>query len=140
MMRRFFSRFLAPVVLVAFFGAGCGSEPSRQIIEGTVTYDGQPLGYGTISFEPDTSKGNTGPQGFAEISKGQYRTDKERGPVVGPQIVRIKGWKTSPSEGMLGAPLSDFETTIDIQPTDKTHNFDIPAQGAPKGPKKTNVQ
>lgn len=100
---------------VLCFLAGCGSSDGRNPVSGAVTYDGQPLKYGTIQFDPDTKKGNSGPQGSAEIRDGRYTTPAGFGPVSGPHIVRITGWNAVPEAGMLPAPLvSEYETAIDI--------------------------
>jgi hypothetical protein len=107
-------RCAALAVVLGFLG-GCGSSDGRNPVTGTVTYDGHPLRYGTIQFDPDTKKGNKGPQGSAEIRDGHYATAPGFGPVAGPHIVRITGWSAGPEAGMLPPPIvSEYETTVEI--------------------------
>lgn len=77
--------------------SGCGwnsdTGPERFDVSGTVTFDGIPIPRGTIVFSPDQSKGNSGPQGAAEISDGKYDTStKGKGLVGGAHIVTIRGF------------------------------------------------
>ncbi len=113
--------------MVLCVSLGCGTKPGRQSLSGHVSYDGTPLPYGQIQFDPDTAKGHKGPQGAGEIRDGQYHTNPDYGPVPGPHIVRINGWNRSPDKGMLGPPLvSDYETRIDIPNASAVLDFDIP--------------
>ncbi|MBA4188746.1 MAG: hypothetical protein C0467_12170 [Planctomycetaceae bacterium] len=113
--------------------AGCGPSVDRQPISGTVTHDGKPIEYGVIFFAPDTSKGNTGPQGSAEIRKGSYQTGTDKGPVAGPHTVRITGWNSSPESGILGAPaFSDYTTNVDISGANNQLDFAVPANPTAK--------
>jgi hypothetical protein len=119
--------------LALLFLAGCGGSSGRQVISGSVTFDGQLVVYGTITFSPDTAKGGTGPQGSAEIRNGRYQTEGEKGPVLGPQVVRITGWKSSPEEGVLGAPLfNDYTTSVEVAAASHQLDFDIPDPKKPK--------
>jgi hypothetical protein len=63
------------VVLVASPAVARG--PQRFHVEGKVTFDGKPVPSGTIRFEPDSTKGNTGPVGYAAIIDGRYTTATE---------------------------------------------------------------
>lgn len=111
---------------ILFLCAGCGGN-NRQGMTGRVTYDGQPLTYGQIQFDPDTSKGHSGPQGAGEIRDGQYRTNPNYGPTPGPHVVRITGWNTSPDQGMLGPPVvSEYEMRVEIPGSGGTLDFEIP--------------
>lgn len=74
---------------------GCGSSdkgPPRYTVSGTVSFEGKPVPKGFITFLPDTSKGNKGPGGGAEIKAGSYRTATGKGVVGGPYIVKIVGY------------------------------------------------
>src|SRR5262245_808535 len=46
------------------FAAGCGGGQGEKLapVSGKVTLDGQPLTTGSVSFRPDTSRGNASPQ------------------------------------------------------------------------------
>jgi len=80
--------------------AGCGGGadlPDRAKVEGLVTLDGKPLETGTVIFEPDASKGTTGPPAYGQIDpQGRYelRTDRTAasadGAVIGFHRIRIQ--------------------------------------------------
>jgi len=81
--------------------AGCGdANPlGRQPIAGEVTFDGQPMDAGSISFRPQGKKGigSGGP-----IRNGHYQIETAKGLPPGEYIVRITspvrfGDKTAPS-------------------------------------------
>src|SRR5689334_1452970 len=113
-----------PRVLAAFASlsllalAGCGeSGPQRFNVSGTVTYAGQPLPAGVIWFDPDFSKQNDGPQGYAFIKEGKFDSaTTESGPSGGPHVVRIEGFDGKPGEELpMGKPMfHDFSQSVDL--------------------------
>lgn len=109
---------------------GCGgSDVNRATLRGKVTFQGKPVPKGLIYFEPDISRGNSGPQGFAEILDGEYRTDKVGiGAVTGPLLVRISGFSNAgQSNESPGAPLfPQYQTQIEITEETTTMDFDVP--------------
>ena len=49
------------VVLAAVLVAGCGPDlPDTAAVSGTVTYDGQPVTQGTVTFYPEKGRSSTG--------------------------------------------------------------------------------
>lgn len=66
--------------------AGCGSS-DRVSIQGQVTFDGQPVGPGSIVFLPETSREAI--KVAAPIEAGQYQIGPERGAAPGPVRVEI---------------------------------------------------
>jgi len=84
--------FLRPGILLAglvLVVAGCGgSGPERAEVKGKVTFKGEPLPLGTISFIPfgDT----VGPSSGAEITNGTYSIAVQSGPVIGAHRVEIR--------------------------------------------------
>ena len=58
---------LVTAVVLSFL-AGCDSSSKTIAVSGKVTYDGQPVEYGTISFGPTAG----GPVAGGEINNGQY--------------------------------------------------------------------
>lgn len=106
---------------------GCSKGVDRHQITGKVIYDGKPLIYGQITFDPDHAKGASGPQGAGEIRDGSYKTNPDYGPVLGPHTVRIAGWTTTPDQGMLGQPVVNYVSSIEVSKTSTTFDFDIPA-------------
>ena len=109
--------------------AGCGeSGPGKYHVSGEVTYRGEPVPAGMVTFSPDTRRGNSGHQGFAEIHNGHYSTSggNGRGTVGGPHIVAVLGFdgQTSTEESPHGKMLfpeyrlehdiADGRTTLDL--------------------------
>ncbi|NLX94920.1 MAG: carboxypeptidase regulatory-like domain-containing protein [Rhodopirellula sp.] len=63
-------------VFLSFFAAGCGSSEPLGRISGTVTYNGQPVEEGIVSFH----NAETGRAGQAELqSGGTYEIDTAKG-------------------------------------------------------------
>jgi hypothetical protein len=74
--------------------AGCsrGYEgPQRFPLSGRVTYDGQPIDAGTISFIPQSPSGQRVSGG--PIEDGAYSVPEERGANAGPYRVEIRWQK-----------------------------------------------
>ena len=63
-----------PLGALLLLGACSGQGTDRFDVSGTVTFNGQPVPAGQVVFSPDLSKGNDGPQGYAEIHGGRYDT------------------------------------------------------------------
>ena len=82
---------LAPVlvVLVGVLNGCRDSGAGRFEVSGAVTYKGKPVPAGQVIFEPDPAKGNTGPQGYARMKDGKFKTLSKQGSVGGPVIVRL---------------------------------------------------
>lgn len=132
------SRWLAAVALaaVALLSAGCGnSGPSRYRVSGTVTHDGRPVRAGRIVFEPDATRGNSGPQGFAAIADGRYDTSAPhcKGAVGGPTIVTIDSTDFGSGGDVSGSGVAAFPThreTIDLPQAEATRDFVVPKTSA----------
>lgn len=117
--------------LISLTLIGCGKDsPDRYEVDGQVTYNGAPVPYGSIIFEPDDSQGNSGPGTRGTIEKGSYKLSVAEGVISGPLRVRISGYDgIAPKGGGLNVHgkelFPQYATTVD-QPTDTaTHNFDI---------------
>lgn len=113
--------------------------PKRFRVSGKVTFDGTPLSYGTIVFEPDSSKGNAGPQGIAKVRNGFYDTSiaDGKGFVGGPTVVLIEGTTEEfVTEGNTGKFLfSGFKVEKDL-PRDVTSvDFEVPKNAGAKDTK-----
>lgn len=127
-----------PLVLLAFSVAGCGSSDGLYEVSGQVTYQGKPVPSGYIKLIPDTSKGNSGPGGGAEIVDGTYRTPSGKGVVGGPYIVEIVGtdgvpYTESGEEIPDGKPLfKAYETTFDFPKETTVKDFEVPDKVPPK--------
>ncbi len=120
--------------LVLASAAGCGERgPERFRVSGTVTHAGRPVQLGRIVFEPDTSRGNDGPQGFAPIENGRFDTSGPhcRGTVGGPMRVRIDGFEMKDGEdaaasGKLLFP--SYEEAANFPRATVERDFVVPAQ------------
>lgn len=126
-----------------FASGGCGGDASgRHRVSGSVTFDGRPLPVGEIYFEPDASRGNDGPAGFAPIREGRYDTAGSRhgkGAVAGPQRVRINGYEV-PVPSPAGAEptgvvlFRDYPTTVSLPAAASTQHFDVPKTAGGRTP------
>jgi hypothetical protein len=111
--------------------AGCGeSGPPRYDLSGKVTHGGQPVPAGSVTLVPDTSKGNSGPAGSAEIKGVQYDTSQGgTGHVGGPHRVKITGLtgETSEDEFAIETRLfPDYEVELDLPKEKATQDIDVP--------------
>ena len=116
------------MILVLF--AGCReSGPRAYHVSGSVTFEGQPVPAGTVLFQPDESKGCSGPAGLATIHEGKYDTAGPggKGVVGGAHLVRIIGLDGKPAEmAPDGVPLfPDYTTTVDLPMEDSEHDFAV---------------
>jgi hypothetical protein len=92
------------VCLMAVLGAalvipaGCRTEKKTAQLSGNVTFKGQPVPAGYISFLPDSSKGNQGGMKVVQIKDGRYDTAlaSDSGVVPGPTVIRIAGFDGNP--------------------------------------------
>lgn len=120
-----------------FAGCNSGSESGRQTVSGQVTFKGNPVPAGTISFEPDAAKKNSGPQGYAKIQNGRYSTSESgKGTPSGPLIVRIEGFdgKTNANQPM-GQMIFSYQTAIDLPQGTTSKDFQVPDAAAKNVPK-----
>jgi hypothetical protein len=139
------SRLVYHYVLVAvcLVTASCGSSssgPARYQLSGVVKFDGKPIPVGFIYFNPDTSKGNSGPGSGAEIKNGQYTTPRDGGIIGGPMIVKIDGYDGI-SKDLGGEVVANgsalfeaYETRVDFEKKNgkKDFEFDKAGTGSPQ--------
>lgn len=121
------------VFVFALSLAGCGKTESENVVQvsGTAAYQGQPIPMGMIIFEPDSAKGNRGPQGYADIKDGKFDTRSSgKGVAAGPLIVRITGGDGVAPEAFspLGKPLFAEQTTkVNVSRDAAVLTLDIPS-------------
>jgi hypothetical protein len=110
--------------------AGCGGGEQLHDVSGTITFEGKPIPKGLIFFDPDSSKGTTGTQGFANIEAGRYDTavaGKGKGIRGGAYTIRISGF-----DGVVGpeAPFGKFlfpehQLTKELPAQKQTFDYDV---------------
>lgn len=122
---------------VAVASGGCGSRdsgPTRYTLSGTVSFDGKPVPYGTISMAPDTSQGNSGPGSFAQVRDGRYRTASGAGTVGGPHVLTITGLKAIPGTAGVDPDsimlFSSYQITVDLPRENTVHDIAVPRSAA----------
>lgn len=129
---RRFAAALPVSVTACVLMVGCGG-PKLYDVSGRVSYDGQPLPAGVIYFDPDVTKKNDGPQGYAIIKDGAYSTATKggRGIAGGPHVVRIEGFDGKPgAELPLGKPLfTDYQERRDLPRAGSQQDFTVPRRG-----------
>jgi hypothetical protein len=101
----------------AFFGviAGCGERPpQRVVVSGSVTYQNKPVEFGDIVFQPlSEDAGKWFAQG--KIIGGKYSMGAAHGPLVGKNLVQIRGYKMTGRKRLdiAGKSLSEAPKMID---------------------------
>lgn len=117
--------FMSGFLLVA----GCGGEEKLYQVSGTVTYDGKPIPKGLIFFDPDSMKGTTGTQGFANILDGKYDTaEKGKGVRGGTYAIRVNGFDgKEANEAPFGQPLfPEYTGSKELPKENSTYDLAIP--------------
>jgi hypothetical protein len=86
------------IACVAHALSGCGARvpDGLMAVNGVVTFQGRPVPYGEVVFEPDPAKGNRGPQCRCAINSGAYATRAGFGAPTGPVIVMVNGFTQPP--------------------------------------------
>jgi hypothetical protein len=122
----------ALALLIIAVVSGCGSEEQVYDLSGEVSFQGKPVPMGTIVFEPDVTKGNNGPSGYAKIRDGRYDTRDEegQGTMGGPHLVRILGLDgVARGELLHGLPVfPEYTTTAELPRETSTLDFVVPQQ------------
>ncbi|QDV66708.1 hypothetical protein Poly24_03950 [Rosistilla carotiformis] len=118
-------------VLFATLLSGCDQGGlQRYRVSGEVTIQGEPAPGGSIIFTPDTAKGNSGPQGSANIVDGKYDTASGGiGVVGGPHRVLVIATKAglTADEAEQAAPLANYQFELDLPQETSLQNVEIPA-------------
>jgi hypothetical protein len=123
--------------LLAMLLSGCGGEGfPRHQVSGKVTYEGKPVEYGTMIFEPDLSIGKIAPTCYARIENGAFKTDPAESPTTGAYKVRVMGFdkskmktNTSPEEIIDTPPLfPEHVLQVEIPPPEGKLDIEVPSQ------------
>lgn len=91
MLKNKTSRSRCPITWCLFVSLGlflgCSSGGPQGAIDGKVSFDGESIQEGVISFLP--TNGTTGPASGGIIADGKYSISAEQGPVIGNHQVKI---------------------------------------------------
>jgi len=99
-------------LILAVFGMCLGCSGSGNTIEGNVTYDGQPVERGSITFEPASG---TGPSAGGAIQNGRYEIVAE-GVTPGEMIVRISAVRSTGKKIEAGPPEPPGTLVDEVRP------------------------
>jgi len=133
-MKRCWTTTTGPLLCLLALGtlAGCGRDegPVRYDVSGTITFKNAPVPSGSIVFTPDTSQGNSGPQGTARIINGRYDTASGgRGTVGGPHMVHIIATAHErPEDAELIGPLAEYTFAFELPQQTTKKDIEIPPQ------------
>jgi hypothetical protein len=123
------------LIAATCFGAvGCGSGMAR--VEGKVTFDGEPVNRGMITFEPADGQGTSA---GGNVENGQYSVEEVQ---PGPKLVRISAVKVvgmrREYEADPNSPTTEVtvdllperyntksELTLDVKAPVTEHNFEL---------------
>jgi hypothetical protein len=114
------------LIIICFIITAIGCTPAgpkRYQVSGTVTFDGQPVTEGEIRFSPDNTKGNTGPQGYAAIENGKFKTLKETGIITGPMFATVTAVGPAVTDDK-----NDGSSSRKIIFENWNHSFEMPAK------------
>jgi hypothetical protein len=92
------------LLVVATFAAGCG-EPNplgRRAVHGAVSFQGKPVDYGQIQFQPEDPQ--HGVSSGAMISDGKYQIKMSQGLPPGSYLVMISSPDRGQQEKVEGPP------------------------------------
>ncbi|QDS98485.1 hypothetical protein [Adhaeretor mobilis] len=126
---------LAITLLCTILALGCNDGGlERHDLYGKVTFKGEAVPFGTISFRPDRSKGGTGPAGFARILDGEYSTSSSgKGSVAGPVVVLIEG--SAENKPLSPSLFPNYKTNIEVSGDSYEFDFNVPETAPQKVPR-----
>lgn len=146
-------RTLIALALPAVLCAGCSDRPKLAPVKGTVTIDGKPLPYGTVTFEAKGLRSATGKIVNGEITNvttydagdgapvGSHRIAVTANAEPGPAVVANPGDKTAPKadymsgKSLIPAAYNDPNTsglTTEIVAGDNTVELKLTSAGPKK--------
>lgn len=123
-------RFLLLAAALGIVAAGCGSEGKLRAVSGTVTYKGEPLDSGSVTFlfvKPP------GPAGGALIADGKFKIPASMGLEPGTYRVQISSPKgagqRTPEQIAAGASTPSKERIPPSYNTDSNLKVEVTASG-----------
>jgi hypothetical protein len=121
---------IAVSLAAAQLAIGCSSKPKPAQISGKVTFKGQPVPAGWISFTPEVASGGNGPVKVYQIKDGVYDSSKENQPGLypGTYLIKIAGFdgKKIPFYGQGKQIFNPVDDKYTVPPDTSTKDFVIP--------------
>lgn len=117
-------------VIVAVPGCRNSRSVDRYSLAGSVTFRGEPVPSGRVTFEPDVELGNGGPGSSAFIFDGRFSTAAGKGHCGGPHVIRILGFDKGKDsdEGTGHALFAEHIVRLDLPHGDSQQEFVVPHQ------------
>jgi hypothetical protein len=128
---KFVLRALCILGIVSLASLGCSSKPKAVQLSGKVTFKGQPVPAGYITFMPDVGNGNTGSTKLIKIKDGIYDSSTEpsdQALTPGAYQLRIAGFdgQTLPRFNQGKQLFNPVEETFVVPDNVSTKDFTIP--------------
>src|SRR5712692_2992087 len=122
-------KLLVTAAFVAL-AVGCSSKPKPAQLSGKVTFKGQPVPAGWISFTPDVGAGGLGQVKVLQIKDGVYDSSNEDEPGIypGQYLIRIAGFdgKKIPFYGQGKQIFNPVDDNLTVPSGTTTKDFIIP--------------
>lgn len=121
---------LVAVAFVLTLAASCSSKENPSQLSGKVTFKGQPVPAGWISFTPDVAAGGKGQVRVLQIKDGEFDSSKEDPPGINPgtYLIMIAGFdgKRIPMYGQGKQIFNPVDDKFTVPPGATTKDFEIP--------------
>lgn len=88
---------LLPLGMILLVGCSENAGPERVVVSGTVSYNGQPIPKGMISFVPGPNC--SAPTSGATIVDGWYKADAKGGVPVGTHTIQMEAYRQPANSG-----------------------------------------
>ncbi len=129
--------WLSSVALIALAFTSCGSGDGlqRYRVRGTVTFQGKPVEFGAIFFEPTESVGKIAPTVYLPVRDGKYDAN-DKGPIAGKYRVVVGGMDQAKQrvddDGITHTAqlFQDYKFETDIPPPNNTLDVEVPVSQA----------
>lgn len=121
---------LCCIVVMAVVFSGCSSEKKLSQISGKVSFKGEPVPAGYVTFTPDVGKGTNGQVVGFQIKDGSYDSNRNTPPGLPPGSyqVRIGGFDgiKIPMWGQGKQIFNPIEDNCTVTDGSSTKDFEIP--------------
>ena len=129
------SYLVLPLAILLAALVGCGETGTH--VSGKVTFKGQPVPQGRVYIVPDSTSGNSGAPGYADIKNGTYDTAAEGGKAATPGavVLRVDGYDPTPPpnagpEVTSTRLFTGYEQKTDLPESASVKDIEVPAEAA----------